>query len=277
MDKIVLFNKRGCLALEAMTAYSKHKLRGEEFRQTLKHLKECRFCSEAFDGIVQAIDAEYMVNTIKVDIASRFDAPRIIPPKPKRRYLIISLAASVAILLGIYFLLPKAENTGTNNYAEMINLNETHPTASPPAPDTNKIQSNPEPGLAKNEALENPKRLMPSNTEKQETEFLSEVFTFTDEMPEFPGGIVALNSYIQKNIRAAEETKEVRSCGVVYVEFVVNETGKVAQSKVVNGRNPKLDQIALELIEALPDWKPGRQSGQLVKVSFTLPIRFDKC
>lgn len=276
MEKIVLFNKRGCLTLEALKVYSDKSLQKEEYLQAGHHLKECELCADALEGIFKSANAERIIAGLRTEIGDK-SRNRIQTLKTKNRYLIISLAASVAILLGIYFLLPKAENTGTYSYAEMININETQPTATPPAPDTNKLQSLPEPGLAKNEALDNPKRLMPSNTEKQEPKYLSQVFTFTDEMPEFPGGIVALNSYIQQNIRAAEETKEVRSCGVVYVEFVVNETGKVARSKVVNGHNSKLDQIALELIEDLPDWKPGRQSGQLVKVCFTLPIRFDKC
>ena len=35
-----------------------------------------------------------------------------------------------------------------------------------------------------------------------------------------------------------------------------------------------LDKEALRVIEAMPKWKPGRESGKAVRVKFVLPVNF---
>jgi len=63
----------------------------------------------------------------------------------------------------------------------------------------------------------------------------------------------------------------------VIVNFVVNSQGKVKSARIFKGIHPALDAEALRVIELLaqqPDWKPGKQKGEAVDVSFTIPILF---
>lgn len=100
------------------------------------------------------------------------------------------------------------------------------------------------------------------------------VFFIVEDMPEFPGGDLALRKHIAENIHYPEIAKENGIQGRVFVQFVVNKKGEVEQIKVVRGVDPSLDKEAVRVIQNLPKWKPGQQRGKPVKVSFTVPINF---
>lgn len=108
----------------------------------------------------------------------------------------------------------------------------------------------------------------------EEEEEDAPVFFIVEDMPEFPGGDLALRKHIAQNIRYPEIAKENGIQGRVFVQFVVNKKGMVEQIKVVRGVDPSLDKEAIRVIQNLPKWKPGQQRGKPVKVSFTVPINF---
>ena len=108
--------------------------------------------------------------------------------------------------------------------------------------------------------------------EEQEEE--SAPFVIVEDMPEFKGGDKALLKYISEHVVYPEIAKENDIQGTVYVKFVVNEKGKVTNVGLLRGVDPLLDKEAIKVIESLPDWKPGRQSGKNVKVSMQVPIKF---
>ena len=58
------------------------------------------------------------------------------------------------------------------------------------------------------------------------------------------------------------------------VQFVVDKEGKVGNIQVVRSIDKMLDQAAIDVVRALPDWKPGMQDGQPVNVRYTLPVNF---
>ncbi|WP_372653828.1 energy transducer TonB [Draconibacterium sp.] len=43
---------------------------------------------------------------------------------------------------------------------------------------------------------------------------------------------------------------------------------------MARGVDPSLDKEALRVVNALPAWKPGKQRGKPVNVSYTVPINF---
>ena len=100
------------------------------------------------------------------------------------------------------------------------------------------------------------------------------VYVVVEEMPEFLGGEMALRKFIGDNIKYPVEAKEKGIQGKVFVTFVVNSTGKVEKAKIARGVDPSLDTEALRVVELLPTWKPGRQKGEAVSVSYTVPINF---
>ena len=77
-------------------------------------------------------------------------------------------------------------------------------------------------------------------------------FDVVEEMPQFPGGMAALMEFLSKNISYPKEA------------FEANKQGRV----------PSLDEEALRVINAMPNWTPGKQSGKVVRVKYTVPINF---
>ena len=93
-------------------------------------------------------------------------------------------------------------------------------------------------------------------------------------MPEFPGGTEALLSFIKDNLKYPQKAIDEQTEGRVIVQFVIDKTGKVSSPEVIRGVTSELDQAALDIVSALPDWKPGEQDGQKVNVKYTLPVVF---
>ena len=93
-------------------------------------------------------------------------------------------------------------------------------------------------------------------------------------MPEFPGGTKALLSFIAENLKYPQKAIDEQTEGRVIVQFVIDKTGKVSSPEVIRGVTSELDQAALDIVSALPDWKPGEQDGQKVNVKYTLPVVF---
>lgn len=103
---------------------------------------------------------------------------------------------------------------------------------------------------------------------------LSKTYDAAEVMPEFPGGTKALLSFIAENLKYPQKAIDEQTEGRVIVQFVIDKTGKVSSPEVIRGVTSELDQAALDIVSALPDWKPGEQDGQKVNVKYTLPVVF---
>ncbi|MCB9336111.1 MAG: energy transducer TonB [Flavobacteriales bacterium] len=102
-----------------------------------------------------------------------------------------------------------------------------------------------------------------------------EIFTIVESMPEFPGGgQEALFKYLQKEMKYPQVAKENGIQGTVFVNFVVGKDGKIRDVKILRGVNKMLDDEAIRVVKAMPSWKPGKQRGKAVSVSYNLPIKF---
>lgn len=111
-------------------------------------------------------------------------------------------------------------------------------------------------------------------TAEEEEEEEAQVFFIVEDMPEFPGGDLALRKYIANSIKYPVIAQENGIQGKVYVTFVVGKDGKVTNARIARGVDPSLDKEALRVVNALPTWKPGKQRGKPVNVSYTVPINF---
>ncbi|PKP46324.1 MAG: energy transducer TonB [Bacteroidetes bacterium HGW-Bacteroidetes-12] len=108
----------------------------------------------------------------------------------------------------------------------------------------------------------------------QEVDEKEDIFILVEQMPEFPGGQEAMFKFLAKNIIYPKEAKEKGIEGKVYVNFTVNEDGSIGNVKVIRGVHPLLNNEAVRVIESFPKWTPGKQKGELVRVSYNLPITF---
>jgi protein TonB len=113
-----------------------------------------------------------------------------------------------------------------------------------------------------------------SNFQESEEAEESHVFYIVEEMPEFPGGELALRKFISNAIKYPVIAQENGISGKVYVSFVVGKDGLVTDAKVVRGVDQSLDKEAIRVVNSLPQWKPGKQRGKPVRVGFSVPISF---
>lgn len=95
-----------------------------------------------------------------------------------------------------------------------------------------------------------------------------------EEMPEFPGGEGALKQYIINNTNYPESAKEKGIHGRVYVAFKITKEGKVTDARIARGVHPPMDKEAVRVVNSMPDWKPGKQDGKPVDVTYTVPVDF---
>ena len=99
-------------------------------------------------------------------------------------------------------------------------------------------------------------------------------FDVVEEMPQFPGGPSALFEFLSKNIQYPKDAEKAKLEGRVIVTFVVKKDGSITDAKVVKSVAPSLDAEALRVINAMPNWTPGKQGGQPVNVKYTVPLTF---
>ena len=101
-------------------------------------------------------------------------------------------------------------------------------------------------------------------------------FVQVDEMPEFPGGDIAILKYIADNTVYPEEAKKNRITGKVIVRFIVEKDCSVSEVTVLQSVNPQIDAEAVRVVKTLPKFeKPAKNGGVAVRVFYMLPITFD--
>jgi protein TonB len=103
---------------------------------------------------------------------------------------------------------------------------------------------------------------------------ISAPYAVVEQMPEFPGGEPALRKYLFATVKYPRIATENGIQGKVYVSFVVDRNGSISNVKVTRGVDASLDQEAVRVVKMMPKWIPGKQNGEAVRVSFTVPINF---
>ena len=107
---------------------------------------------------------------------------------------------------------------------------------------------------------------------EEESEGEADIFQVVEDMPQFPGGSV--QKWIAKNVKYPMIAQENNIQGKVFVQFVIEKDGSVSDVKVARSVDTFLDKEAIRVVKAMPKWKPGKQRGKPVRVSYTVPINF---
>ena len=157
---------------------------------------------------------------------------------------------------------------------------EEKPPPPPPKPKVVEILEIVEDDVELEEELDMDDSEADEETEVEEVEVeeeeSDEVFQFAviEDKPEFPGGMGKLMQYLGKNTKFPQIAKENNIQGRVFVQFVIDKKGKVVDVEIARGVDPYLDKEALRVVKSMPNWKPGKQRGKAVKVSYIVPINF---
>jgi protein TonB len=117
--------------------------------------------------------------------------------------------------------------------------------------------------------------IAPVKIEEEEDETETQIFTVVENEPEFPGGMEALYKYLAQNIKYPQLARDNNITGKVYVTFVVEKDGSIANPKVLRDIGGGCGAEAIRVVKSMPKWTPGKQRGKAVRVQFNLPVNFN--
>ncbi|MBI3510824.1 MAG: TonB family protein [Bacteroidetes bacterium] len=102
-----------------------------------------------------------------------------------------------------------------------------------------------------------------------------EIFSFAEQMPEFPGGEDSLQHYLSRTVKYPEIEKESGKMGTVYVGFVIEKDGSVSNVAIKKSSGTSgFDKEAMRVFSLMPKWEPGKMNGRAVRVQMIQPLRF---
>jgi protein TonB len=117
--------------------------------------------------------------------------------------------------------------------------------------------------------------IVPVQIEEEEEVAEEPIFTVVESEPEFPGGMEALYKYLAQNIKYPQLARENGITGKVYVTFVVEKDGSIANPRILRDIGGGCGAEAIRVVKAMPKWSPGKQRGKAVRVQFNLPVNFN--
>ncbi|NQY67062.1 MAG: energy transducer TonB [Flavobacteriales bacterium] len=113
----------------------------------------------------------------------------------------------------------------------------------------------------------------------------NEVFPYVGIMPCFKGCEIyatederadctnkKIHKYLSQNF---DRNNMPKISGVAYVKVVIGKNGKVKQSLIEHSSYSLLGDEAIRLMNRMPKWNPGRNSGRPVNVSLIIPINYE--
>lgn len=95
-----------------------------------------------------------------------------------------------------------------------------------------------------------------------------------EQLPEFPGGAIALMKWLTKNLRYPQSARQRKIQGRVVTQFIVNADGSLSDLKVVESAEPSLDREALRVLRSMPSWKAGQIDQKPCRTMVCIPIVF---
>lgn len=99
-------------------------------------------------------------------------------------------------------------------------------------------------------------------------------FVSTDTQPSFQGGMKKFYEYLAKNIKYPEQALKKGIQGKVFLSYIVEKDGSLSQIKVEKAAGSGLDEEALRVMKASPNWVAGTIKGVPVRVKYNIPISF---
>ena len=109
---------------------------------------------------------------------------------------------------------------------------------------------------------------------QEEAKKTKDYFDVVEQMPDFPGGSAELMKYLTENVKYPEEAYSKGEQGRVILTFIVEPDGSITNVKVVKSVSEAIDAEAIRVVESMPKWIPGKQSGKAVRVKYTIPVTF---
>lgn len=101
------------------------------------------------------------------------------------------------------------------------------------------------------------------------------VYSNSDVLPQYPGGVQALLAYINSTVKYPKEAITDGKQGRSIVSFVIMKDGTIDNVAIAKSAGSDiLDQEAIRVVKSMPKWEPGTIKGKPVNVKFNVPIQF---
>ncbi|MDJ1503136.1 energy transducer TonB [Xanthocytophaga agilis] len=111
-----------------------------------------------------------------------------------------------------------------------------------------------------------PETFQPLNCEKR--------LFWTAQHPQYPEGISALYTLIQKNLRYPALARNNKVQGTIYAGFIIDEKGFIKSPQILQGLGYGCDEEVVRVLNLMPQWIPAQQNGRNTAIKYILPISF---
>ena len=96
-----------------------------------------------------------------------------------------------------------------------------------------------------------------------------------DQMPTFLGGdLVTFMNWVNERLQYPQAARDRGISGVVLVSFIIEKDGSLSDINILNSPDQSLTNEATRVLKLAPKWQPGKHYGDVVRVKYTMPIRF---
>lgn len=114
----------------------------------------------------------------------------------------------------------------------------------------------------------------PLTPAEMEEEFRSSLAALkADVLPEFPGGQANLERWLAGSLNVPYIRLREDTVVTVYVDFIVDQEGRVTDAKIRYPTFRQLDKEVLEMFYRMPKWKPAILNGKFVPLNLTIPMK----
>ncbi|TDE14873.1 hypothetical protein [Dyadobacter psychrotolerans] len=111
--------------------------------------------------------------------------------------------------------------------------------------------------------------------QKNQTKFDTTVYLVVESPPEFIGGRLAMIRFIEKNSRYRISTIRIKDAKVIHLKLLVEKDGVISKViPLVSDAGKDQQEEIKRVISQMPNWKPGSQSGRLLRSYSILSIYF---
>ena len=93
------------------------------------------------------------------------------------------------------------------------------------------------------------------------------------QSPEYPGGMSALEAFVQQHVAEALQNDASVAGKRAYVQFRIKQDGTIDDIGLVRGDKEAYHE-AIKIVEQMPQWIPARRFGELADAHFVLAFDF---
>ena len=108
------------------------------------------------------------------------------------------------------------------------------------------------------------------------TEIEKPVYDVAESLPEFPGGIDALNKYIIERTSKLTELGSLKKTLRTMISLIVETDGSLSSLNVAKSSGNKVfDEKAIQIVLHMPAWAPATNHGENVRMKYVVPVMFN--